>query len=86
MQERWRQIGLLRALPDGFHRIRHYGFLPTVIAPTNSPCAAGCSLPRLSHTPATTRIVSDFSTARRTDARAAAGRWSQSARFRDRRR
>gem|GEM_PF-4884440 len=28
---------LLHTLADGFHRIRHYGFLPTVIAQRSSP-------------------------------------------------
>ena len=37
---------LLHSLPDGFHRIRHYGFLPTVTAPPSSRSAAGCSRPR----------------------------------------
>jgi hypothetical protein len=33
---------LLHALPDGFHRIRHYGFLANGHPPPGSTCVAGC--------------------------------------------
>ena len=36
---------LLHALPDGFHRIRYYGFLANGGAATTSLSAAGCSTP-----------------------------------------
>ena len=31
---------LLHTLPDGFHRIRHFGFMANAVAPQSSPCVS----------------------------------------------
>ena len=75
---------LLHTLPDGFHRIRHYGFLGNrhraeKIALCRELLAVGAAAP-----PEKLTSLDSLATAASTSVLAAAGAWRWSARFRDR--
>ena len=74
---------LLHVLPDGFHRIRHYGFLANGrTASPSSPIAVGCWRPpsrrRLPLPPTIASAISNSPAVRSTFVHAAAAAWSRS--------
>jgi len=74
---------LLHALPDGFHRIRHYGFLANRQRATSSRSAVNCWTSRLGLRPV---IVRNVDSSPSTAALAVEGGWSRSVSSCERRR